>query len=288
MLSRCAVEIHTLPVNLFFFAKTVKKDVSKSSHKNAPTKLRAQVTGVANHLGRGRRGPVRAKAAPTLQQRQCERLGSAVSQDGRLPECPRLLGPTAEDWRLPSRFGLGQLADKLGGFVRPPASHFGAQDNQSGAAIAPMELRVRVSLRRLAVSRAAPSTLAHRGCGVPSRRSGETNVVSTASWAPWKSGNPSTTTSILRLSNGFGAARSMSWTLTFVDTRPPASLQTRAAADSNAKPLEPNTPATAHAARWWPLESSGRPHRQERLDKGRGSQRRRNRSTRNGWGSKRA
>ena len=130
-------------VEHFFFAKTVKKDVSKSSHKNAPSELRAQVTGVANHLGRGRRGPVRAKAAPTLQQRQCERLGSAASQDGRPPECPHLLGPTAEDWRHPSRFGLGQLVDKLGGFIRPPASHFGAQDNQSGAAIAPMELRVR-------------------------------------------------------------------------------------------------------------------------------------------------
>ena len=109
------------------------------------------------------------------------------------------------------------------------------------------------------------ATLVHRGCGVPSRCSGETNVVSTASWAPWKSGNPSNTTSILRLSNGFGAARSMCWTLTLADTRPRASLQTRAAADSNAKTLEPNTLATA---RWWPLESSGRPHRQERLDKG--------------------
>ena len=47
-----------------------------------------------------------------------------------------LLGPTAEDWRLPSRFGPGQLADKLCGFVRPSASHFGAQDNQSGAVVA--------------------------------------------------------------------------------------------------------------------------------------------------------
>ena len=66
---------------LDFFCEKRKKDVSKSSHKNAPTELRAQVTGIANHLGRGRRGPVRAKAAPTLQQRQCKRLGCAASQD---------------------------------------------------------------------------------------------------------------------------------------------------------------------------------------------------------------
>ena len=47
----------------------------------------------------------------------------------------------------------------------------------------------------------------------------------------------STTTSILRLTNWLGAARSMIWTLTFeVDPR---------AADSRANPLRLNTPATA-------------------------------------------
>ena len=98
------------------------------------------------------------------------------------------------------------------------------------------------SLRRLAATRAAPSKLAQRGCGVPFRRSGDTMVVSTANCAPWNRGNPSTTTSTLRLCNRFGAARSMSWILTFVVTRPPASLHTRATADSRANPLRPTPP----------------------------------------------
>ena len=58
-----------VPRMLFILRK--HKNVSKSSHKNAPAELRAQVTGVANHLGRERRGPVRAKAdAPAMTMRE--------------------------------------------------------------------------------------------------------------------------------------------------------------------------------------------------------------------------
>ena len=64
---------------------------------------------------------------------------------------------------------------------------------------------------------------------------------------------------------------------------PPASRQTRAAALSNANPRRPNTPANGHAARWWPRESSGRPHRQVNEDRGKGCQRRRRNSTLNSW-----
>ena len=64
----------------------------------------------------------------------------------------------------------------------------------------------------------APSSSAARVCGVPSLRSGETMVASSANCAP--------------------------------------------TALSTANPLRPRTPEFAHAARWWPLESSGRPHRQ--------------------------
>ena len=64
-------------------------------------------------------------------------------------------------------------------------------------------------------------------------------------------------------------------------TLPPASRHTRAAADSTANPRLPRIPATTHAARWWPLESSGWPHRQTRLDEERGSHKRRSRRVRN-------
>ena len=47
------------------------------------------------------------------------------------------------------------------------------------------------------------------------------------------------------------------------------------AADLSSSALErkqpsPRTPATAHAARWWPNMSSWRPHRQVRMERGRG------------------
>ena len=125
-----------------------------------------------------------------------------------------------------------------------------------------------VSFRRRAACRAAPSTSTQRVCGVPSRLSTDTTVVSIVSCAPWNNGRPSATISSRRLSSTSGRAKSMSCTRTFNETLAPASRQTRAAALSTTKPLRPRTPATAHAARWWPLESSGRPHRQLRAEQG--------------------
>ena len=84
-----------------------------------------------------------------------------------------------------------------------------------------------------------------------------------ASWAPRYSGKPSATTSKRLLSGRSCRKRSMSRIITLVDTLAPASLHTRAAADSGAYP-RPSTPTCAQAARGWPRESSGRPHRQLR------------------------
>ena len=84
-------------------------------------------------------------------------------------------------------------------------------------------------------------------------------------------------------STGLPPSMSRFLTMTFVDTRPPPSLHTRAR--SSANPLAPRTPASAHAARWWPRQSRRRPHRQVREDKGRGRWRRRHNNTRKGCGS---
>ena len=113
------------------------------------------------------------------------------------------------------------------------------------------------------------------GTGSPSPRTAETRVVSTASWTPPKSGRPSATTSSRLLSLTLGTPRSRSLTNWLVATLAPASRQTLPAALSRANPLLPSTPHLAHAARWWPKASSGRPHRQVRLDRGNGSARRR-------------
>ena len=55
----------------------------------------------------------------------------------------------------------------------------------------------------------------------------------------------------------------------------PASRQMRPAALSTAYPLRPRTPACAQADRWWPEESSGWPHPQQRAVRRRGNPRRR-------------
>ena len=85
--------------------------------------------------------------------------------------------------------------------------------------------------------------------------------------------------------NGLPPSMSRFLTMTFVNTRPPPSLHTCAAARSSANPLAPRTPASAHAARWWPRQSRRRPHRQVREEKGRGRWRRRHNNTRKGCGS---
>ena len=62
---------------------------------------------------------------------------------------------------------------------------------------------------------------------------------------------PTPTTISNRLaSTGLPPSMSRFLTMTFVDTRPPPSLHTCAAARSSANPLDPRTPASAHAARW--------------------------------------
>ena len=96
------------------------------------------------------------------------------------------------------------------------------------------------SFLRRALSRAAPSS-AHCACGVPSRRRGETSVVSKTTCAPWNSGNPSATTSRRRASTRSMGNKSKSLTITFVMTLAPASRHTRAAAFSKANPRRPKT-----------------------------------------------
>ena len=99
-------------------------------------------------------------------------------------------------------------------------------------------------------------------------------MVSKASCAPPNNGRPSATTSRRRPLWTSGALKSKSLTVTLVDTLAPPSRHTLAAALSRGKPRLPNTPALAHAARWWPSTSVRRPHRRVRETRGRGNRRR--------------
>ena len=141
------------------------------------------------------------------------------------------------------------------------------------------------SFLRRASRRAAPAKVPPRCLGTPSRVSGDTRVVSTASWFPPHKGRPLAMTSILLSSWRSRCSRLRSTRRVFVVTRAPASLHMRAAARSRAPPRARKSPDCAQAARWSPRGSRVRRHRQKRADKGSGSgnRRRRKRSRRKRW-----
>ena len=164
----------------------------------------------------------------------------------------------------------------------PPTSQ-PSTTNLARHAMSPASSGYVLSLRLRACSNAAPLVKAHCLLVVPSRRIGETIVVSMANCAPLNRGRPSTTTSKRRLSTCLSGRRSIS--CTDIHGHSSACLSaTLAAALSRANPRRPKTPATEQAARWWPRESGGRPHQQMDDDKGRGCQRRLRSNTRNSCG----
>ena len=111
-----------------------------------------------------------------------------------------------------------------------------------------------------------PSVVSALRLCVPSPFKAETNVASMAKHPPHKE-SPSATTSSRRESVLPTGEMSRSRKNTLVDTLAPPSRQICATAFSTANPL-PSTPAVPHTARWWPMTSRGRPHRQDRTDRG--------------------
>ena len=89
---------------------------------------------------------------------------------------------------------------------------------------------------------------------------------------PPNNGRPSAMISNLRPPRATGTGRSRSRSMTFATLVPP-SRHNRVATLSIANPRRPNTPALAHAARWWPRESRRRPQRHVRTERERGRRR---------------
>ena len=109
--------------------------------------------------------------------------------------------------------------------------------------------------RQLWVAGLLPASSNFKACAVHCGCAGLSNAfpcqgapeLSIAICAPWKRGNPSTTTSSLLVSNWSTTPRSRSRTKALVRTLPPASRKILAAAFSRGNPLRPNVPTTAHA-----------------------------------------
>ena len=191
---------------------------------------------------------------PSLfQQRQSQRPGRAASQDRAPSPQPRAAGPGADSWRLMSDPRLRGLPQEGLTLVRPATSHLTTEDHQQGASVGSRELEV-ASFRRLARARAAPSTRTE--VQVFHHPRGDHRCID---------GEPRAMEQRQPIHDHFKSVHSPTrWQV-------PASLHTRAAALSNAKP---RTPETARADRWWSKVSSGRPHPQADEDRGRGRQRR--------------
>ena len=141
---------------------------------------------------------------------------------------------------------------------------------------------VRSFLRRASIN-AVPAYCPALRRGCPSLVSGETMVVSTASWAPPQTGRPFAITSMRRSFCRWMWSRFKSVSRVLVVTRAPASRHMRAVARSKVVLRFRRIPDCAHAARWSPKVSRVRRHRQWRAVRGMGRRKRRRMRIRNKW-----
>ena len=164
-------------------------------------------------------------------------------------------------WLRPC-LGPGKLTHERESLLGPSAAHLRGQDDQASSPPSSGELRVgdhSLLMCCFCDGHACPNITVAAGTTVSSN--GRPTWCLLASWAPPKRGNPSATVLSRRESvHGTGRSRSRRKIL---------------------------TPALGQAARWWPKTSSGRPHRQVREDRGRGSHRRRKSNTRKSWAGNR-
>ena len=102
---------------------------------------------------------------------------------------------------LSSCLSFGQVPDKSGGLIRPPAAHFGAQNNQSGAAVPTVELRVSGLLPPPCCGEGCAADVSATGVGIPIQTKWRHHGGVHGKLGAMEQGQPVTTTSILRSSN---------------------------------------------------------------------------------------
>ena len=260
----------------FSLSGTKKKKTKPHWEKAGSTESQPRIPVVTVHLMWCWGATIPTMRVLQIQQRRGHCSRSRASQHASPSHPPRLLGPFSHQRKFTACWCDSWRAQKPSSLLGPTAPNFHSNND---------ELRTPLRTHQLGVlcANATPSVVAAPCLGTPSRCNAQTKVVSIATWAPPRTGSPSTTTSNRRLSWALGAGTSMSRTIKFVRTLPPASLEIRAIMLSKANPRRPNTPACAQTARWWPQRSSGWPHRQLCTMRGRARRRRRKNTTRNRW-----
>ena len=240
-----------------FFLSVLTKVKTEWTHAHMTPWSRDQTTipVVSLNLMHWRCVAIRAMRSTQIHQGCGNSPGRSASQNGAPPHSPRLFDPSSHECSFLSALANWLRNDVVSMDRRPPTSM--PRTTRGALLLGPTS-------SGYVRSNTTPSRFSAPLCDDPSQWRAHTTVVSTTNWHLPNKGRPSTTTSSLRPSAALGSARSKSRTMMLVVTLPPASLQTLAVALSSANPLRPSTPARAHDA-----------------DRGKGSRRRLNNTTRN-------
>ena len=179
---------------------------------------------------------------------------AGTSEQGTPPVVPSLDGTTLQDAGDRTRLCLSQLANERVGFMRPTTSHLGGKDHQASPAKSSRELWVRQLFPLAGLLESGTillcTTTARVTVGLDWRnQSGVHSKLGTTEEGQTICNDLQTAASWRAM------GRSRSRRNTLVETRAPASRQTRAAAFSKENPRLPSTPDRGHAARWWPKKS---------------------------------
>ena len=115
-----------------------------------------QVTARGNSV-RDRGGvAITPQSCTTIQQGQGKRSCGSARQDGTPPVLPSLTRTASQDTGQAPHFGSGQLAHERPSLLRPSATDFSCQHDQSRAALGSRELRIRPVLQAVSFSQGCP------------------------------------------------------------------------------------------------------------------------------------
>ena len=180
----------TDPLNFFLFFRRMMDTQSQNCYSSS----HPHVVTITNHIRCGWCGSIRTQAGPAIQQQERESFGSAAGGQTPPPSQPRALGADPHDFRL-----MAPLLWPVGAESAPsPVTTF--------LPLRPPGQPVAFSpVARRALGNGGPSFdgqppeprhrhQAHRESWVPSRRNAETNIVSTATCAPWNKSKTSART----------------------------------------------------------------------------------------------
>ena len=200
-----------------------------------------QIAESGDNIVQRREITIRTSRRAAFQQGEGEGATGILSQHRVPPVVVGMAHPVAEDPRDRPCFGLGQLTHEIDSFQRPTATNLSSQHNETSPAICTRELRVRwhCGFARLLQKRLHRAL--HTFGGVVHQRRLEIPA-----WCSTQTGEVHQPPPQDR-----GRWRRHSW------TREPAS-------NSKDEPRLARTRALEWAARWWPVTSSGWPHRQLR------------------------